>query len=455
MNLDRAALSESLNLIHTRDSFAVCMSYTGSDQSDTLENRSDESLEGFCRKLKLHVDEDGSISGLLTISITKGFQARTATIYSLKHIEKYWREGGVGQAATKLKSLSDKAYILESTEISTSASCGLFVFRQSGGADTKATNPETPNKEKYLAARDKSCLFYESKSFPFIPQDFDFSSQLAHNGIRELFNTLKLVFSIIFIADISSLSLAEFSATIKGYKHISSSIKYGVGGDEAVASTYYEIYLWAYSEGSVTDKLGILRNLLSIHIDNDDFRDVRSGTMQAMVSNYSIYLKENVKQYIDIKNKLSDQIQKQSEKAGDMVKTIGVYLRTSVFSVYSFVVTTFIIRAMSKPSSEGMFTNGVYLIFLMFLVLSLGTLIYAYKESEAELERFKSIYQSFKTRYDDLLSKSDRDRILQNDIEFNRDCEYVKQSRKRAVILWGCALTAVFAFVSLVKVFKY
>ncbi|MNN25192.1 hypothetical protein D3C81_1386510 [compost metagenome] len=91
----------------------------------------------------------------------------------------------------------------------------------------------------------------------------------------------------------------------------------------------------------------------------------------------------------------------------------------------------------------------------MFIVLSLGTLIYAYKESEAELERFKSIYQSFKTRYDDLLSKSDRDRILQNDAEFNRDCEYIKQSRKRAVILWLCALAAVFAFVSLVKALKY
>ncbi|MNZ77121.1 hypothetical protein D3C78_956460 [compost metagenome] len=266
---------------------------------------------------------------------------------------------------------------------------------------------------------------------------------------------MKLIFSISFIADISSLSSTEFSATIKGYKHISSTIKLGGGNDDATASTYYEIYLWAYSEGSVTDKLGISRNLLSIHIDNDDFRDVRSGTMQAMVSNYSIYLKENVKQYIDIKNKLSDQIQKQSEKAGDMVKTIGTYLRTSVFTVYSFIVTTFIIRTISKPSPEGIFTTGIYLIFLMFIVLSLGTLIYAYKESEAELERFKSIYQSFKTRYDDLLSKSDRDRILQNDAEFNRDCEYIKQSRKRAVILWLCALAAVFAFVSLVKALKY
>lgn len=138
-----------------------------------------------------------------------------------------------------------------------------------------------------------------------------------------------------------------------------------------------------------------------------------------------------------------------------MVKTIGTYLRTSVFTVYSFVVTTFIIRSMSKTATEGTFTTGIYYIFLMFLFLSLGTLFYAYRESEAELERFKVIYQSFKTRFDDLLSTSDRDRILQNDSDFKRDCEYVKQSRQRALILWFSTLGVVFAFVSTIKFLGY
>ncbi len=91
----------------------------------------------------------------------------------------------------------------------------------------------------------------------------------------------------------------------------------------------------------------------------------------------------------------------------------------------------------------------------MFLFLSLGTLFYAYRESEAELDRFKAIYQSFKTRYDDLLSNSDRDRILQNDTDFKRDCDYIIQSRKRALILWASTLGAVFLFVSIIKLLNY
>jgi hypothetical protein len=454
-SLDRVALAAALNSVHVRDSFSVQFTYAGSDQSLVLTARHDDQLNTFCRMLNLHVEGDDALSGILTITITKSFVLHTASIYSLDHIEQYWRAGGLGQAAAKLRSLAQVAYILESSSITEYARCGLFVFRPISEISGITTHPESADKSNFLVSRDKACLFYDSKSYPFIPQDFDFNTPLPHVGISNLFNTLKLAFAIIFIADVSSLSEQELTATIKGYRHITSAIKLIGSSDAQIAATYYEIYLWAYSEGGVTDKLGIAKNLLSIHIEKHDFRHMRSGALQAMVSNHSIYLKENVKQYIEIKNKLSEQIQKQSEKASDMVKTIGSYLRTSIFTVYSFIVTTFIIRAMSKTGIEGTFTTGIYYIFLMFLLLSLGTLVYAYRESEAELGRFKAIYQSFKTRYDDLLSNSDRDRILQNDTDFKRDCEYIIESRRRALTLWISTLGVVFTFVSLVKLLNY
>jgi hypothetical protein len=80
--------------------------------------------------------------------------------------------------------------------------------------------------------------------------------------------------------------------------------------------------------------------------------------------------------------------------------------------------------------------------------------VYAYKEAEAELHRFESIYESFKSRFDDLLSTSDRDRILQNDKEYKRDVDYIKQSRKRAVYLWLSCLLVVFTFVTIVKIIQ-
>ena len=453
--LDCIALAESLNSVHPRDSFVLQFTYDGSDQAPTLTSRHVDQLQNFCRMLNLHVDGDDAISGILNVSITKGFVSRTASIYSLHHIDKYWRTEGLGQAVAKIKSLSEAAFILESYDITAVARCGLFIFRPASDLPTSTTHPETADKSKFLAARDKSCLFYESKSYPFIPQDFHFSTPLPHLGINNLFNTLKLAFSITFIADVSSMSAQELTATVKGYRHITGTIGLTNSSDAQIAATYYEIFLWAYNEGGVTDKLGIAKNLLSIHIEKYDFRDMRSGALQAMVSNHSIYLKENVRQYIDIKNKLSEQIQKQSEKASDMVKTIGSYLKTSVFTVYSFIVTTFIIRSLSKTASEGTFTTGIYYIFLMFILLSTGTLIYAYLESESELNRFKAIYESFKTRYDDLLSNSDRDRILQNDADFKRDCAYIEQSRRRALTLWISTLIAVFAFVSLIKFLNY
>lgn len=453
LNVDQNALITSLSKIYQRDSFSISLTYTDSDQADSLSSSDDKKIQVFCDRLKLQADEDDSVTGLLAITITKGFSGRAVSIYSLNLIEQYWRQGGIAQAARKLCSLAERAYIIESSEILREFSSGLFVFRPSGQSLHNITNPEIPHKQKFLASRDKCCLFYESKNFPVIPQDFDLNPAFDHQGISNLFNTLKLVFSIIFLADISSLDGKNFTATIKGYKHVTSTIQLGDSKDRDVAAAYYDIYLWAYTDGNVTDKLGISRNLLSIHIDDNSFRVLREGTMPAIISNYSIYLKENVKQYIDIKNKLSDQIQKQSEKATEMVKSIGTYLRTSIFSVYSFVITTFIIRSMSKPSSEGIFSNELYAILIMFIAISIGTLFYAYKEAEAELIRFKDIYESFKSRFDDLISKSDKERILQNDKEYNRDVKYITESRRRSVFLWIGCLALVFVFVSGIKFF--
>lgn len=453
LHIDQYALIKSLMQIYQRDGFTISLIYTGSDQADSLSSNNSTDIQIFCDRLKLQVDEENTITGLLTITITKGFSGRVFSIYSLNLIEQYWRQGGIAQAAKKLCALAERAYIIESPEVLREFSSGLFVFRPTGQSLHNITNPETPHKERLLASRNKCCLFYESKSYPVVPQDFDLTPDFDHQGISDLFSTLKLVFSIAFLADISSLDGKNFTATIKGYKHITSTIQFDGSKDKEIAASYYEIYLWAYTDGSVTDKLGISRNLLSIHIDDNSFRTLRNGTMPAIISNYSIYLKENVKQYIDIKNKLSDQIQKQSEKASDMVKSIGTYLRTSIFSVYSFVITTFIIRSMAKTSTEGIFNNELYAIFLMFIAISISTLIYAYKEAEAELRRFQAIYESFKSRFDDLISKSDKERILQNDKEFNRDVAYVKESRKRAVFLWIACLTLVFIFVSGIKFF--
>lgn len=451
LEIDQESLIRSLSCIRDRDSFSISLEYTGSDQADSLSRRDSGSVSAFCDRLKLQSQEDPDVRGVITVKITKGFSGRACSVYSLSLIEQYWRSGGIASAATKLWALAEKVFIIESSEIRGTYSTGLFVIRSSLQENTIATNPETTNKDKLISDRNKGCLFYENKNYPFIPQDFNISPAFEHTGIADLFNTLKLAFSIIFLADITSLDDKALTVTIKGYRHISGDIQLDGSKDAKIAAAYYEIYQWVYADGSVTDKLGIARNLLSIHIVGNALKSLQDGSMPAIISNYSIYLKDSVKQYIEIKNKLSDQIQKQSEKASEMVKSVGAYLRTSIFTVYSFVITTFIIRSLSKAPADGLFTDGIYLIFIMFIFLSVATLVYAYKEAEAELSRFESIYDAFKSRFDDLLSKSDRDRILQNDKEYNRDVEYVKKSRKRAVYLWLSCLIVVFIFVTIIK----
>jgi len=62
-----------------------------------------------------------------------------------------------------------------------------------------------------------------------------------------------------------------------------------------------EIFDWVYTDGNYTDKIGLARNLISIHLKNDNLLTLDEGTIHSLESGYDIYLKDNVKQYIEIK----------------------------------------------------------------------------------------------------------------------------------------------------------
>lgn len=56
---------------------------------------------------------------------------------------------------------------------------------------------------------------------------------------------------------------------------------------------------------------------------------INHGTLKSIESGYDIYLKDNVKQYIEIKNKISEFLVGQSDKASDITKNMFSTFKTS------------------------------------------------------------------------------------------------------------------------------
>ena len=66
----------------------------------------------------------------------------------------------------------------------------------------------------------------------------------------------------------------------------------------------YKLMSWSFEGGSCADKIGLLRNILSIHLDGSGNIKFDNEVWDTVRSNYQIYLKGNIQDYLDVKNKI-------------------------------------------------------------------------------------------------------------------------------------------------------
>lgn len=452
--VDAMRLQAALELISKRDSFTLVFSPAGSELSIALSNAANESVRNFAEQLATWSTAFSQAEGEITLRINKRPVNSTLSIYSLSLFSIYLNFGTPTQIIDRVLSLSRLAYYLECGELSVVHQTGLLVFGPKTAQGFYPKNPEPSYKSKHLELRGKACTIYSHIQLNLVPNDFRLNSPLPIEGLNALFRGLELIFCLAQLCDISRFdSSGDIAFTIKGYTTETVSIDSISSLDTTSLDQYSDICSWAYTDGNIVDKLGICRNLISIHKTGDDLLKLKSGCLESIASNHAIYLKDNLKQYVDVKNKLSEQIQKGSEKASDVAKTINGYLRASIFSLCSFLLTAFLVRALSKSTSvdSPLIGPGIYWLFLLVMFVSLAVLVYAVSETNAELARYKKTYDSFRQRYSDLLSAQDLTRIFDNDSDFKRDVSYIKKSRKKAVALWLVTLAIIFVIISYVR----
>lgn len=419
---------------------------TGRSQGDV-----DNFLSGLESKLTLR-DEEDSVE--LSFFVTKKVSSGVMSVYSIDDLAEFWAEGGLVSSLKKIESFVSQAHVFFVNGLKSSAqtsSLKFLPFETAGYSSEKARG----NRESIYAQRDKTSHFANASQFSFIPEDFCFDDvdPLLEPKVAPLFQELLLVSSLVYLCDFSKFDdMGNIHFRLGGYrlfsKDISAEERIPVAGGE-----YFDIYKWAYGDGDVIDKVGLARNIISLHLDNDDLIRVQSGTLQSISSGYQVYLKDNVKQYIEIKNKLSEFIQGSSEKASDIAKNVGGYYKNSIWTMYSFFISVFLIRVLSKDN-QVLVTDEVFVLFIAFAIITLIIMKYALNELEDEKSRFIESYQSLKSRYCDLLIPDDLDRILESDRQHIADLKYIEKKKQDYRWLWGLSISVVFIVVSLLWVTK-
>ena len=164
---------------------------------------------------------------------------------------------------------------------------------------SQITNSEFNRKQRMESCKEVS-YFYNFDTYEVLPDDFKITINYESNPLTELFQKITMLLSISFIATSSSINGRQLKGIINGQRTMEYCCDINNIPDNKVL---YRIYNWIYTDGSPIDKAIIARNVISLHCKHVSIIEIDDKVMASIQSNYNLYLKDNVKDYLELKNR--------------------------------------------------------------------------------------------------------------------------------------------------------
>lgn len=294
------------------------------------------------------------------------------------------------------------------------------------------------NKRKELCKkRNEVAHFLNAADYTFIPEDFYLLKRSNEDSINSIFDKLAIIFLLISLVNVSHLEGDNrLQCQLVGYRRVNQVLDFGdFQPDAKVIKEYLEIYKWVYSGDNINDKIGIARNVITLKIKNDNLLDIEPGAINTIQSNHLIYLKENVQQYIEVKNKISEFIFDMFQKASETVDSFVGTFKNNVTATVSFFISVLIINSVQDVELTKIFTPEISVLSIVFLFLSALFLVFSRKDIRVKCERLESSYAKLKERYKDVLNANDIDAIFKA-VKHEEDIDYIRKQAAKYSYLW-------------------
>jgi len=433
-------LQSSLLFISTRDSFKLSIKL---DLSDTIELTERNSVKTFLTELsKVYSNKEPDEDVVIDLDIRKQGANGRLSIYSFEIFS---------------SSLNELAFFDVIDLFGESFKRGILIFEviDSNFKSFYTTtisfiNPEErytkPLKEvdKYRSGRIKrisGITHVLGISFPLLPDDFDIRNPIAeYQVINHLFHKLTLVGCLSSLFDITTIASNGLSFRLNGYKAIEGFLTYSQLTISSL-DEYLRIYYWIYESGNLTDKIGLSRNIISLHINKENL-ELSGSPYYSIESAFVVYLRENIRQYIEIRNKISDQLIDFNKRATLIVDSFASSFQKSAFAVFTTFSAILAIKYLGVVQVTTTFASNAAIFSLVFIIISALYLYVSKWDIKMQKDRFISSYGDLKKRYTDLLVTEDIERILNFDAAYDQDLAYINQKEKRYTQLWMAVLIA-------------
>lgn len=179
--------------------------------------------------------------------------------------------------------------------------------------------------------------------------------------------------------------------------------------------TILAVYQWVFIDNNYNTRLGILRNVMSIKNSSSFVELFDNNLLRILQSNYKIYLKDNIKQYIEVKNKTSEFMFELQKKAVDIVEDYKSTLQKLILGIFTYFFTVAMVKIFNKAEAT-VFTSEVVIITSVLLLFSMFYLFFSNKDLERRKTQLATQLKNIKTQYKNIIDEKELDDIFSSSL---------------------------------------
>lgn len=429
-----------LPAISDRDTWRFQMITEGDE--DLFDMRVGANIEEVCNENKLQPYYEDTVT--LIYTITKNKVNDTLSVYDYNLFLNHIKGLTITETLNALQNQLVEIFVMEiwSEGYERFNTYSIAAIKKGDAQPRLVLNND---RKKINEKCDELCQ-WNNKFTRLTPEDLYILNRDADGVLGGIFDQLCLLLSTCFVADYSSLDKSGITLRLSGYKMMimeSETVKASVLQlDTDSVRQWYKIYDWCYTGGYTSDRLSIARNIISLNCQDIDKLKLNESTLDSIKSNFKIFEKDNVRQYIKVRNDVSKTLLDMQEKVNAIVEGFTGDFHKSVISLGTFFLTVIVVRVIAKGDIAGAFTGGIALLSLAFVVLSAVNLVYSRKTLDRKERLFTKHYEQLKERYSQLLSEEEKQKMFE-DSDPRKDgthANYILWQKNRYTWIWAIAL---------------
>lgn len=305
-------------------------------------------------------------------------------------------------------------------------------------ADLEPPSSDVEMRESFIEQQQEYCHFGQASMLTISPYDLC-PTIVADSGnpIIEALQKACLVLSAIYLFDVTELSKEKLTFKLKGKKTKFHDVIHS-SWTPSEEMTLFRIFKWAYTDGNLSDKLYLARNIISMHMPHDAASAllVPEDCYYSIQSGFAIYLKDNVAEYIGLKNSLSEFLQKAFRQSLEVADGMASSMKANFFAILTFFFGVIIAASIKGATLGSFFTKEAVILTGILVAGSFAHLLASSWETRRKQILFSESYARLKARYDDVLDGVDMENITGDDAEFNKCVNYIKHRRIAYFFIW-------------------